>query len=132
MKLLDTNVKNYKKEFIFDLGREVKGDSHVTVSFYANDGGINYFTYRTEIKGYYVSVTPQTIENRGGYSTIRTTCFSGCKMPLKEIKRKSAKSFESCIDELSYGNFHYLCLQVDEEMTAEETKFMYDSVKENW
>lgn len=132
MELLRTTNKDYRKEFTFDLGREVKEDKHVTVSFYVGEGGINYFTYKTESKGYYISVTPQTVENHGGYTTVKTTAFSGLKMLLKEISRKSKKQFELCINEIDYVKFYCLCLEVDSEMTKEEAEFMYHQIKENW
>lgn len=132
MELFNTVNRDYKKEFTFDLGRKVKGDSHITVSFYVGEGGINYFTSRTEKKGYYVSLIPQTYEKKNGYSTVRTTAFSGLKMLLKEITRKSNKQFENCIQELTKDRFYCLCVEVDDEMTREEIDFMYNKVKENW
>lgn len=132
MKLLRESNRDYRKEFTFDLGREVKGDNHVSVSFYVGEGGINYFTYKQEKKGYYISVTPQTVEEHNGYSTVRTTMFSGLKMLLKEVSRKSKKSFNECINEIDFVHFYNLCVQVDEKFTQEEVRFMYDTVKENW
>lgn len=131
MKLININKKDYKREFTFDLGREVKNESHVKVSFYVDNGGINYFTYKNEKKGYYVSIAPITRNECDGCATVRIRVFSGLKMLLKEISRKSRKSFNNVIEELTRQDFYSLCLSVD-SFTMEELGFMYEQMKENW
>ena len=64
----------------------------VKVETYYNLGGMNYFTYKVELRGYYLSVTPVERINRGSYITESCTAFSGYKMLLKEVKRKSKKA----------------------------------------
>lgn len=59
-------------------------------------GGVNYFTYRNEPRGYYVHVSP--VERReeiyGGRKIISEgyMCFSGVKQLVKAVSRKSAKA----------------------------------------
>ena len=57
-------------------------------------GGINYFNGETEARGYWVNVTPVIREDRlgTGFSSIRFTLFSGFKVLLKEVGRKSKKA----------------------------------------
>ena len=64
----------------------------VKVETYYNLGGMNYFTYKVELRGYYLSVTPVERINRGSYIMESYTAFSGYKMLLKEVKRKSKKA----------------------------------------
>ena len=64
----------------------------VKVEVYYSLGGMNYFTYKVEPRGYYLSVTPVEKINRGSYVTESCAAFSGYKMLLKEVKRKSKKA----------------------------------------
>ena len=64
----------------------------VKVETYYNLGGMNYFTYKVELRGYYLSVTPVERVDHGSYITESCTAFSGYKMLLKEVKRKSKKA----------------------------------------
>lgn len=62
------------------------------VEVYYSLGGMNYFTYKSEPRGYYLSVTPIERIDRGGYFVEIQSAFSGYKMILKEVKRKSKKA----------------------------------------
>lgn len=64
----------------------------VKVETYYSIGGVNCFTYRNEPRGYYLSVSPVERVNRGGYIIESYAAFSGYKMLLKEVKRKSKKA----------------------------------------
>ena len=67
--------------------------THIRVETYYSLGGYNYFTYRQERRGYYISVAPvERSEYAPGVVMERTTCFSGYKALLKEVSRKSAKA----------------------------------------
>lgn len=64
-------------------------------------GGVNYFTYKQEPRGYYFSLTPFT--DNGGSRTY--TAFSGVKTCVLPVSRKSQKKaaeaetrFDSLID----------------------------------
>lgn len=68
-----------------------ENDKRVTdlkVEVYYSLGGMNYFTYRQEGRGYYLSVTP--VERGNGFEGFMA--FSGIKKLLREVKRKSAKA----------------------------------------
>ena len=58
------------------------------IEVYYHLGGMNYFTGRNEPRGYYLSVTPAL---RYKHSTSYIS-FTGTKILLKEVKRKSAKA----------------------------------------
>ena len=67
--------------------------THIKVEIYYSLGGYNYFTYRQEKRGYYISVSPvERREYAPGYIMEGTTCFTGYKALLKEVTRKSAKA----------------------------------------
>lgn len=59
-------------------------------------GGINYFTYKQEPRGYYVHVSPveRKVEDYGGRRIVSEgfMMFSGVKQLVKEVSRKSAKA----------------------------------------
>ena len=70
-----------------------KGTTHIEVKTYYSLGGMNYATYKTDPRGYWLSVKP--IERRpleGGGFMIGFTCFSGYRQLLKEVSRKSKKA----------------------------------------
>ncbi len=71
--------------------------THIELKIYYALGGINYFTYKTEKRGYYFSVTPVTINN----SLISFTAFSGVKVLLHECTRKSTKSYTIALSKLT-------------------------------
>lgn len=71
---------------------EVNGCTHLTAEVYYDLGGMNYFTYKVEPRGYYMSMTPVEKVDRGGYVTESYTAFTGKKTLIKEVKRKSAKA----------------------------------------
>lgn len=71
-----------------ELAENSRGFTHLEVEFYYSLGGYNYFTHRTENRGYYLSVSPVI---KSGI-TERYPAFSGNKMCIKEVKRKSAKA----------------------------------------
>lgn len=74
------------------------GDAtHVKIQLYYSKGGMNYFTYRTEARGFYLSVTPVSISKCGVCQTETTTAFSGVKECLLECSRFNQKSFDSFV-----------------------------------
>ena len=61
------------------------------VELYYSLGGMNYWTYKQDGRGYYLSVTPVERTQHNGYMTEGYTMGSGVKMLIKEVNRKSAK-----------------------------------------
>ena len=58
-----------------------------------NKGGMNYFSGRTEQRGYYVSVSPVVVSDLGnGFKSEKYTAFSGIKRLVMEVGRKSDSS----------------------------------------
>lgn len=77
-----------KKEYI-----KVVGDdrtTHLKCELYYELGGINYFTYTDEPRGYYVSVTP--VKRSNGFESY--TMFTGYKQLVQPCSRKSKKQQE--------------------------------------
>jgi len=69
------------------------GVNRINVELYYSKGGINYFTYQDEKRGYWVSVTPQ--EHKGSFVT--TVAGSGVKKFIEETKRFSQKKLDSIV-----------------------------------
>lgn len=71
-----------------------KGHLTLAIEFYYSMGGMNYFSSRAERRGYYLSVSPVSV-NRDEQGRVRSesyTAFTGVKDCLLEVKRKSPKS----------------------------------------
>lgn len=68
---------------------------------YYNKGGINYFTYKTDPRGYWVSVTIVERETREhGVSIESFNLFgSGYREFLFEVKKQSNKAYEKAVAE---------------------------------
>lgn len=74
--------------------RYIKANGHkvnyLECEVYYSLGGINYFTYETEKRGYYLRVCPvDKSENMIGF-----VAFSGIKKLLVEVARKNKKAEE--------------------------------------
>ncbi len=75
--------------------------THLKIEVRYEKGGYNYFTYKEEPRGVYVSVSPVTLEDRpGGYQMESYTAFSGTKFCVKELKRKSDKALQEVVAKL--------------------------------
>lgn len=91
---------------------EGTGVNNLCVELYYNLGGINYFNYKTEPRGYYLSVKPVERTTKDGYITESYAMFSGVKQLVKEVARKSAKSAEQAKQEaekLEKTLIEYVC-----------------------
>jgi hypothetical protein len=66
--------------------------TEVKVSLSYSLGGINYWTYNTDPRGYYMSAVPVIRESGDGFSSERFTLGKGVRLFLKEVKRRSAKA----------------------------------------
>lgn len=62
-------------------------ENFLEIKVYYHLGGINYFTYKHEERGYYISVTPVA---KSGYTTI-TGAFTGIKQCMIPCNRQSKK-----------------------------------------
>lgn len=82
------------KEVIYERLHKVEGqeNNYIRETLYYSLGGYNYFTYRQESRGYYLSVTPIKQETHGGVVMETYTAFTGTKMCVHPVQRKSAKA----------------------------------------
>lgn len=88
---------------------ETYGDQELEISLYYDLGGMNYFTYKEEPRGYYLSISPVEVERTedGRIQSVTSIFGQGYKKLLVEVKRKSKKKeeealkmLEECKDEL--------------------------------
>lgn len=75
-----------------------KNGQTLRVSVYYNLGGFNYFTSRSEERGYYLSVTPIKRSSNNGIVMREYAAFSGFKKLLLEVKRKSKKAESQALE----------------------------------
>ena len=66
------------------------------VEVYYHKGGYNLFTYEPERRGIYFSISP--VKRDGIWESY--TAFSGTKICVKELKRKSDKSLNEVISKI--------------------------------
>jgi hypothetical protein len=83
-------MKNYEK--IEGSNKELK------IEVYYNKGGMNYFSGKVEARGYYLSVSPVERQQQNNSIVIESwAAFSGTKVLIKEVTRKSEKAFQEAI-----------------------------------
>ena len=78
----------------------ISEDQQCEIQVYYHLGGMNYFTYKQEPRGIYVSIQPCKFIERGGYTMVECCPMNGCKFLLEELKRANAKKlaqWEECV-----------------------------------
>ncbi len=70
-------------------------NNFLQLEIYYSLGGINYFTYEKEPRGFYLSIKSVKIEQKDGYRSVTSLPFNNYKMFVKETKRFSRKTMES-------------------------------------
>lgn len=81
---------------------QVGDKSELEVEIYYSLGGMNYFTGNVNPRGYYLSVTPVTFEDRGGFTSISCTLlgtYSGIKTLIEPATRFNKKTFDRVVSE---------------------------------
>ena len=81
--------------------------THLKIELHYSKGGMNYFSYQQERRGYYLMVTP--VERKGIMEGF--IAFSGIKKLLKEVKRQSAKAeaeAESMVEQNEHELIEYV------------------------
>ena len=87
------------KEFTRKYKIDGKGVNTLEARIYYSLGGMNWFTYKNEPRGYWFSLTPYESKN----GMICYTAFSGSKMCVLPCERQSKKRYEeakSMLDDL--------------------------------
>jgi len=70
------------------------------IQVYYDKGGWNYFSGDKEKRSYYLSVTHVHVNRRenGSIMSVETTAFSGTKMLIKEVNRRSKKRSQEALE----------------------------------
>ena len=63
-----------------------------------NLGGLNYWNYKTEARGYWLHIQPLNIERQQNCIIESYECFSGYKALILETKRKSDKAYNTALE----------------------------------
>lgn len=87
--------------------------SHLRIETRYDLGGPNWAYGGMTKRGYYLHVSPVTLERRNGYTMETYAAFTGCKQLLKEVTRKSAKA-EAAADVIAKNYIHSMVLYVCE------------------
>ena len=74
--------------------RCIDNPNRLRLSLSYTTGGVNYFTYKNEARGYYLHVTPEKVENHGFGNAICSLMGSGVKDLVLEVGRQSDKQLE--------------------------------------
>lgn len=76
-----------------------KPNNYIKCELYYSLGGMNYFTYKNEPRGYYVSVSPVERDIRPNGVTLESfRAFSGYKRCVVSVERKSKKAQEKALE----------------------------------
>ena len=76
-------------------------NKYIKLYTYYKKDAMNYFTYKNEARGYYLSVTP--VERARGFESF--TAFTGFKVLLKEVTRASKKAEAEAIAERDWRKY---------------------------
>lgn len=74
-----------------------RDEQTLKIQVYYSLGGMNYFTYKQDGRGFYLNVTPVKLEKRQGYTMESFTMFSGIKKFLLPCTRYSEKRLEEAL-----------------------------------
>ena len=74
-------------------------NKHLKIEVYYNKGGINYFTYKTDPRGYWLSMTVVERDTRESGVVIESFSLfgSGFRHFLLEVKKQGAKSYDKAV-----------------------------------
>lgn len=87
-------MSEWEKDYpLVEKGTEPGGTRVIEARVYYHLGGMNYFSGSTEPRGYYLGCTP--IEK--GPDFTKFTGFSGIKVLIKTVNRKSPKAAQEAI-----------------------------------
>ena len=92
----------------------------VRIEVYYNVGGANYFTGRSEARGYYISIQPLKV----GKNFTSFTGFTGVKELVEEANRFSQKKLESIAESISEETFYKLLAWVEARGTIVDESTM--------
>lgn len=85
-----------RAEHLYPVAEPTADLTHFKLSVYYDKGGLCYATYKTKPRGYYLSVGPIAVEDRGdGVVCTKFTMFSGTCVVLEETKRLNRKQLEA-------------------------------------
>lgn len=99
----------------------------IIVRTFYDKGGMNYFTYKNEKRGIYLSLQPVKVEDYGGYSMESFEGFSGIKFFIKELNRKSDKQID-LIDSKIENVINEFCKLFEENKMQELSNLIYSLV----
>jgi hypothetical protein len=77
-----------------------KENTEVKIELKYNLGGLNYWNYKTEARGYWLHIQPLKIERQQDCTIESYDCFSGYKALILETKRKSDKAYNTALEML--------------------------------
>ena len=77
-----------------------KENTEVKIELKYNLGGLNYWNYKTEARGYWLHIHTLKIERQQGCTIESYNCFSGYKALILETKRKSDKAYNTALEML--------------------------------
>jgi len=89
---------------VIDKAEKKPGVEHyIKVEVYYSLGGLNYFNYRPEPRGFYLSVQPITIEKSHGVTWESFVGFSGVKHFIVPCAKYSPKKLELAVEMAKNG-----------------------------
>lgn len=87
-------MEKIKEEYI----KTNRENQYLKCKLYYSLGGMNYFTYKNEPRGYYVSVSPVERTTDYGFAMESYVAFSGYKKCVVTCARKGKKAEAQALD----------------------------------
>ena len=109
-------------------------ETHIEVEVGYSLGGINYWNYQNESRGYYLYATPCQLGTHstgtgGEWQSITTTVGRGYKWLLKEVSRQSKKAEAEAIA-IANEKMDWLIAKVCERYGLKLKEEEYETLKE--
>ena len=86
------------KSYYIPVESSNRDENNLKIEVYYDLGKYDYYTHKSNKRGYYVSVTPVTRCKRDNYFTEISTVFVGYKYCLKEVSRKTNKATQEALE----------------------------------
>lgn len=85
-----------------------KENVYITVEIFYDVGGYSYATHKSQDRGYYVSVNPEIIIDKGEYTLRSSVAFSGCKMLIEKATRLSEKKLQEFNNKIKIDDYKHI------------------------
>lgn len=85
-----------------------KENMFITLEVFYSKGGYSYSNYEHQERGYYISIKPEEIIQRDGYSTRIYSAFTGYKILIEKASRLSEKKLQELNNNIKIEDYKHI------------------------